>query len=412
MAVHGRRGMLCVIMRLLIPLFLTASTFATESLVSDVAGFDRAAAAAKAGDVIVLKNGEWKDARLKIRASGSEESPVTVRAQTAGKTLLTGDSRLQVGGRFVLVEGLHFQNPTSEEAIELRIDSDEVAQECRITQCAVVSTQPSAENGKKTHFISLYGREHRVDHCRFAGKTSEGPMMVVWLSEEHQEWGRHRIDHNHFGPREPLGRNGGETIRLGDSKTSLLNAECLVEHNLFEKCDGEAECISNKSCGNTYRRNTFLEVSGTLTLRHGNRCLVEKNAFLGNEAKGTGGVRIIGEGHVVRGNYFEKLTGDRERSPLCLMAGIPDTPLNGYAQVKDARIDDNLFIGCEHSVAFSYAGHKNATLKPLNTQVSGNYFTTAKPDDLDEHPYMYWEQKDLKKPAWVDQREPAGPTWE
>ena len=140
--------------------------------------------------------------------------------------------------------------------------------------------------------------------------------------------------------------------------------------------------------------------------------VVEKNAFLGNEAKGTGGVRFIGEGHVVRGNYFEKLTGDRERSPLCLMAGIPDTPLNGYAQVKDARIENNLFIGCEHSVAFSYAGHKNATLKPLNTQVSGNYFTTAKPDDLDEHPYMYWEQKDLKKPAWVDQREPAGPTWE
>ena len=67
------------------------------------------------------------------------------------------------------------------------------------------------------------------------------------------------------------GRGGGlrlmaepETIRIGDSQTSLLMGGCVVEKNLFEKCNGEAECISNKSCGNIYRENTFLEVSGTL----------------------------------------------------------------------------------------------------------------------------------------------------
>lgn len=392
-------------------LLLVSTSFAAETLVSDVASFEKAAGEAKAGDVIVLKEGEWKDARLVLRASGTEDTPVTVRAQTPGKTIFTGDSRIQIGGRFVLVEGLFFKDPAGEEAIELRIDSDEVAHDCRVTQCAVINSLPGGEAKKSARFISIYGREHRVDHCRFEGKTTEGPSMVVWLSEEAKDWGGHRIDHNHFGPRERLGKNGGETIRLGDSKTSMLEGKCIVEHNLFEKCNGEAECISNKSCGNLYRRNTFLEVSGTLTLRHGNRCLVEENAFIGNHAKGSGGIRIIGEDHEVRKNYLENLEGDKERSALCLMAGIPDSPENGYFQVKNAKIEHNTFVNCKTPFVFGYAGDKKATLMPENTLVPGNRFTNMKPKDMPDHPGLLWHQRDLQKPVWVDQREAAGPSW-
>ena len=401
-------------MRPIHALFLLAAAFSThaaETLVSDAKTFEEAAKTAKAGDVLVLKNGEWKDAGLKCRASGSSDVPLTIKAETPGKVILTGDSRLQLGGRFILVEGLSFQNPTGTECIELRIDTDEVAHECRVTQCAVVNTLPADEKSQSARFVSIYGREHRVDHCRLEGKTTLGTLMVVWLSNEQKDWGRHRIDHNYFGARERLGKNGGEIIRLGDSETSMLEAKCVVEHNTFEKCNGEAECISNKSCGNLYRRNTFLEVSGTLTLRHGNGCTVEENAFLGNNAKGTGGVRIIGENHLVSRNYFENLTGDKERSALCVMAGIPNTLLNGYAQVKDARIENNLFVNCKVPFAFAVMGDKTATLAPENTLVPNNRFNTAKPKAFPDHPGLLWDQKDLKKPAWIDQREEAGPSW-
>ena len=392
-------------------LFAVGASHAAETLVSDTASFEAAAKNAKVGDVIVLKNGEWKDARLKLRVSGTADVPVTIKAETSGKLVLTGDSRLQIGASFVLVEGLLFQNPTGEESIELRIDTDEVAHDCRITNCAVVNTLPAGESKKSSRFISIYGREHRVDHCRFEGKTTEGPTMVVWLSNEQKDWGPHRIDHNRFGPRERLGKNGGETIRLGDSSTSMLEAKCVVEHNVFEKCNGEAECISNKSCGNLYRRNTFLEVSGTLTLRHGNGCRVEENAFLGNHAKGCGGIRIIGEDHLVIGNYLEALDGQEERSAICFMAGIPDSPANGYLQVKNVRLEKNLIVDCKMPFVFGFTGSKDATLAPENVIPVANRFTNDKPKDLPEHPGLMWSRLNLPKPEWVTQREDAGTAW-
>lgn len=399
----------------LLPAFALAAALsisqAAETRVADAAAFEAAAKTARAGDVIVLQNGEWKDARLKLRASGTEDVPVTIKAETPGRVVLTGNSRLQLGGRFILVEGLFFQNPTGEEAIELRIGSDEVAHDCRVTNCAVVNTLPAADANKNARFISIHGREHRVDHCRFEGKTTAGPTMVVWLSKDAKDWGGHRIDHNYFGPRGRLGKNGGETIRVGDSETSMQEARCVVEHNVFEKCDGEAECISNKSCGNVYYRNTFLEVSGTLTLRHGNGCRVLENAFLGRGAKGSGGIRIIGEDHVVRGNYLEELTGDKERSALCFMAGIPNSPLNGYFQVKNVRLERNLVVNCKKPLIFGFTGSDDATLAPENVTAAGNRFTNKKPQDLPDHSGLAWEQKDITKPEWIAKREPAGPAW-
>jgi len=357
-------------------LAFASSTIAAEIPVTDAAAFAAAAKSVAAGDTIVLQDGTWTDAQLKIHVSGTAEKPVTIKAQTAGKVLLKGDSRISIAGEHVVVDGLWFQNPTGEESIELRIDSDDLANDCRVTNCAVTNDQPGTEAKKSARFISVYGPRHRIDHCYFTGKVTEGPTMVVWLEEGTKA--EHQIDHNHFGPRQKLGKNGGETIRLGDSKTSMFTAACIVEHNLFEKCDGEAECISNKSCGNIYRHNTFKGVSGTLTLRHGNRCIVENNFFDGQGAKGTGGVRVIGEYHIVIDNFFENLTGDDERSALCIMLGIPDSPANGYFQVKHAEITRNSFINCEHNILIGMSGDKKATLPPLETRISDNYIQTTK----------------------------------
>ncbi len=399
----------------LLLLFATSAT-ATEYPVSDAAAFAKTAEKVQAGDTIILTDGVWADARLRINANGTAESPVTIKAETPGKVILTGDSRISIAGKHLVVEGLFFLNPTGEESIELRIDSDEIANDCRITSCVVSNDDPDVERDGSSRFVSVYGSRHRIDHCYLGGKTTEGPTFVVWLDEGQEA--AHRIDHNHFGPRQKLGKNGGETIRLGDSKTSMLTTNCVIEHNLFEKCDGEAECISNKSCGNIYRSNRFHAVSGTLTLRHGNACRVEGNVFLGEGARGTGGVRIIGEDHIVSGNFFQDLTGDDERSAMCFMLGVPNSDDNGYFQVKRAKVTGNTFVNCEHNILIGMKGDKKADLPPVQTEISGNRIQTNEGEAFEilcavDGIAMKDNETSKNRPdvAGPTDAEPTGPDW-
>jgi poly(beta-D-mannuronate) lyase len=154
----------------------------------------------------------------------------------------------------------------------------------------------------------------------------------------------------------------------------MNDALTLVEHNLFEECNGEVEIISNKTCGNAFRYNTFLGCEGALTLRHGNRCTVAGNFFLGNGRRRTGGVRIIGEDHRVYNNYFANLTGEGSRAALSMMNGIPDSPLNGYFQVQRAIVAFNTFVDCRENFVLGLASDnpKGGTLPPKDCTIANN----------------------------------------
>jgi poly(beta-D-mannuronate) lyase len=333
--------------------------------VNDVVAFDAAVSAARPGDAILLEAGEWKDAALVFRGAASEAQPITLRAATPGTVKFTGDSSLRLSGNHLVVEGLWFHNcfPLKWDVVMFREDSKKLANDCTLRDCAI--TQDSeTKDSKERKWVSLYGVGHVVEQCHFEGKTSRGTLLVVWLPEKEGEAPRHEISANYFGPRPRLGKNGGEIIRIGDSDTSMQDANCVVHGNIFEKCDGEVECISNKSCGNEYKWNTFLECQGTLTLRHGNRCLVEGNWFDGRHRKFTGGIRIIGEGHVVQGNYLQRLEGDGARAAICVMNGIKDSPANGYLQVKGAMVKGNSVFDCNHSILIGYADEDVQALMP------------------------------------------------
>lgn len=358
---------------LLLPLAATAAG-AAEFPVSDVNAFDEAVKKVKPGDVIVLASTEWRDADLLLRGQGAPDRPITLRATAPGTVVLTGASRLRLSGEHLHVEGIWFRDaiPRKGDLVSFREDSKRLARSCVLRNCAITAGSGQAGKGD-SKWVSLYGAEHRVERCSFLGKSDGGTLLVVWLPKEQGEPVRHRIEKNYFGPRPRLGKNGGEIIRLGDSDTSLQRADCLVAGNLFERCDGEAECISNKSCGNVYRENVFLECRGTLTLRHGNACLVERNVFLGRHRSGTGGIRIIGEDHQVIGNYLHGLEGDGARSAICLVNGLVNSPLNGYAQVKRALVRDNLVVDCKHSIAIGFADPDvTAPLPPVDCEFSGN----------------------------------------
>jgi hypothetical protein len=51
-----------------------------------------------AGETIVMADGEWNDCDLLFQAEGAPGRPVTLRAETTGKVVLRGESRLSIGG--------------------------------------------------------------------------------------------------------------------------------------------------------------------------------------------------------------------------------------------------------------------------------------------------------------------------
>jgi poly(beta-D-mannuronate) lyase len=350
--------------------------FAAETACATVAELQAAFRTAQPGDVFLMRDGNWTDADIVFQAAGKPEQPITLRAATPGKVVITGRSRLRFSGSWLVVDGLRFEkcnDPSIADVVQFRTSTSRTsgyATHSRLTNCSFVDCSPP-DKQTNTRYVSLFGFDNRVDHCYLAGKTNLGPALVVWLDAEPV---RHQIDRNHFGPRPELGFNGGETMRIGDSRTSMVNARCVVAANLFTECNGEIEIISNKSCENVYRQNTFVDCEGTLTLRHGHRNHVEGNFFFGHGKPKTGGVRIINEDQLVVNNYFADLAGDGTYAALCLMNGIPNSPLAGYDQIKRAVVAFNTMVNCRQSVVIGYQSptRGEATLAPQDCTFAHN----------------------------------------
>jgi poly(beta-D-mannuronate) lyase len=344
---------------------LATAARGAEHGVSSAAGIARVLAELRPGDVVVMTDGQWKDQAIAFKARGTAEMPITLRAQTPGKVVLSGDSSLEIDGEHVVVSGLSFEDGTgTKDGVAIK------GRNCRLTECAVVG-------GSYKFFARLWGWENRVDHCYFAEKTSESPTMQV---EAEGKPNGHVIDHNHFGHRPPLGKNGGETIRVGYSHQSMSDSGTTVESNLFDRCDGEIEIISSKSCANVYRWNTFRDCAGMLTLRHGNRCRVEGNFFLGGGKRGSGGIRVIGEGHLIVNNYIERVA----QGGIWVTSGIVDSELKGYFQARDCVIAFNTIVESRGPCIELDAGigTSRRTLRPANIAIANNVFSPGEGGSL------------------------------
>lgn len=350
-------------------LLFLANANASEIKVSNTEELTEAIAKVKPGDRIVMSNGIWKDTAIDFNAKGVLKDSIFLEAETAGKVILSGKSSLKLSGDYLVAKGLWFKDGYSTFVISF-MNKSKVANNSRVTNCAITDFNPETKS-ETNHWVELWGKNNRFDNNYIAGKTNDGCTLVVWLKGEENHQNNHRIDHNYFGERSPLGSNGGETIRIGTSHNSMFQSNTIVEWNKFEKCNGEVEIISNKSCNNIFRNNLFLESQGSMVFRHGNNCLVENNVFLGNNQPYTGGVRIINEGHTVKNNYFYGLTGQDFRGSLVVMNGVPNSPLNRYNQVKNAKVINNVFY---NSSSFQLGAGKDEerSLAPVNSAIYDN----------------------------------------
>ncbi|WP_051336065.1 chondroitinase-B domain-containing protein [Aquimarina latercula] len=345
-----------------------------NDLVNNPQEFQDAISNAKPGDEIILGNGIWQDAQLVIDAIGTEEKPITIKAEEKGKVIFSGNTSLKIGGQHLIIKGFVFTNGFTEEnaLIIFKTDDGKLAKNCRITEIAIDHFNPS-NRFDKSEWIHLHGKNNRVDHNYFGGKLNAGVTLVVRLNNKNSLENHHRIDHNHFGYRPNLGSNGGETLRVGVSTYSLSPSRTLIENNYFEQCDGEVEIVSLKSSDNIVRNNIFYESAGVLALRHGNRNLIENNFFIGNNKPGTGGVRVINEGHTIKNNHFQELKGKRFFGALPVMNGVPNSLINRYHRAENTDITENMFLKCDH-IQFGVGADNERTDPPQNIRFTKNLF--------------------------------------
>jgi poly(beta-D-mannuronate) lyase len=272
-------------------LVVASCGFASTYQVDSVAALQAQLTSAKPGDMITVRNGTYTTkAPIAVRCAGAEGRPITIAAETIGGVEIGGAGGFEVTkpAAFVVVQGFKFTHAVGRATIGAGTSH------VRFTRNTFVCSGEGV-------YLTVTGDDAEVDHNEFRDKHTLGNMLSV-TGTGSQVARRLHVHHNFFHDFTKPGGNGAETLRFGLSGLSMSRGEGLVEYNLFLRCTGENELISNKSCANTYRYNTFLDSPGAeLSQRHGNDCL-----YYGNYLKHTQGIRIFGDRHLVFSNYLEE----------------------------------------------------------------------------------------------------------
>ena len=333
---------------------LTVSGRAANKLVDSIAALQAGLAEAVAGDTLVVKNGVYTtNQAIAVNRSGTAGQPITITAETVGGVEITGTNGFDVTGSAtnVVVSGFKFTHAAGTALIE------EGTSQVRFSRNVFLCSGDGV-------FLTVSGDDAVIDYNEFGAKKTAGNMLGV-SGTGGQVARRLWVHHNYFHDLANGGSEGAQMLRLGlMSVHGQSVGAALVEYNLFSDCRGVTELVSNRSSGNTYRYNTFIDSpTSQLTLRQGNDSLVYGNYF-----RNTEGLRIYGDRHRVFSNYFES-----NHIAVAIGNGAPD-PTDGTSNKND-RPDDcviafNTFI--ENATHYSMSRRSPEALGATNTIFANN----------------------------------------
>ena len=151
-----------------------SALWAKEISVPNVAALAGALGSAGPGDVIVLAKGNWPNAEIKVGRGGSEQSPLTIRAESPGETLLTGTSYLEINAPHVVVDGLYFTqgaiDPKQFSVIHFK------SHHGTVRNTAVIDFNPP-EFEDESYWAYFSGDNNVVEKCYFKGKNNMHPLL-------------------------------------------------------------------------------------------------------------------------------------------------------------------------------------------------------------------------------------------
>jgi|GEM_PF-2396374 len=320
----------------------------------------------KAGDVVTLKEGVWNDMEIVVDNNGASGRPITIRAQTPGKTIVTGNSSFKLGGAYIVLQDLVFKNIVpayrhDDAIVAFRTDAKEgkndILKSCKFIQDENLQIQNDRAHG--FFWVDVYGSNNTIDGCTFQGKKNWLPIIDIKTKNGQQ--GHHIIQNNLFSDTQPQPGISLESIRVGMAEGFPSNT--TIRNNLFVRCNGDSEIISTKSSNNYILNNYFVRCYASVSLRGGNGIIVKGNYFYYT----LGGLRVNGSDHEITGNYFYRI----QENPIALMMGSRDKDC-GYQPVSNVKIDSNYFVSNARFVVLQHYNNKCNEV-PKDIELKNNF---------------------------------------
>ena len=193
-----------------------------------------------------------------------------------------------------------------------------------------------------------------VSKCKFHDKNTigvalklDGPKSKDNIIED-SEWSKLTFSEH----------NGGEPIRLGNSRVSHLFFNTIVRNCRFKGLRADRETISIKSCGNTVEHCRQENCKSSFVVRHGHTNTIQDNDFVGE-----GGIRVYGIGNKILRNHFKDnkskrfppltvVNGNTEKEPNEGLSGASKKGHAAYTQVRNNEILGNTFDNCMKDVVW------------------------------------------------------------
>jgi hypothetical protein len=249
-------------------------------------------ASARPGDTIILLNGVYKGTPIAPAHSGREGKPITYRAASAGKAVLTASRAMpgpfpdddssgpaaillldrshividgvavkDPGGRFlyaggassVVVQNCHFENteyPTAWESCRFKRVGDHITFRNNVV---IKGNDSVAITGGSFHLVEgnrFEGASHTclvlmgVQRSVVRGNRFENPfqkLMEVFTARKRDVGDEIRkseylvIEDNFFGPAPPIEKNGTNS-GSGSAGIQYAGNNCILRHNVYFKC--------------------------------------------------------------------------------------------------------------------------------------------------------------------------------
>lgn len=335
--------------------WVAPAAFAEIIKVSTVEALQKAATGVKEGTTIRMEDGVYANVKLIVTGNGTEKSPVVIEAANPGKVFFTGDVKVELRGDYVTLSGVYFKDGSRNQKEWKSHGPGLVAiygSHCRVTDClfyrfddanSAYITTSLDENGEVPQYC-------RIDHCAFIEKATLDQVINLNNTPKKMDEGEpgipmyHRIDHCYFS-NPPKKGNAGGGIRVGYWRKDF--GRCLIDNNVFERQDSEAEIVTSKSRENVYYNNLFINCRGTLNFRHGDDQVALCNSFLSTDGMyGYGGMYIWGSGHLVANNYFNLQSTLKDRGNAAMYFNV-GPKASEHALAYDIQVIKNVFENIE-----------------------------------------------------------------